>query len=58
MIELANEILLKMKIKEHFEGDKKRYVLTKEQLIEFVMKYNKLVNEVENGRREINKEDY
>ena len=49
MIELANEILLTMKIKEHFEGTQIKYVLTKEQLIEFVMKYNKLIKEIENG---------
>jgi len=49
MIELANEILLKMKIKEHFEGKQVKYVLTKEQLIEFVMKYNKIIKEISKG---------
>ena len=46
MIELASELLMIMRLKEHKEGDQKKYVLTKEQLIEFVMKYNKVLERV------------
>jgi len=36
-----------MRLKEHIEGDQKKYVLTKEELIQFVMRVNNLMLKVE-----------
>lgn len=54
MLEIANEILLKMKLKEHFEGKHTKYILTKEQLIDFAIKYNKTMEKV---KKEIEKNE-
>ena len=46
-LDIADKILFELKIKEHFEGGNKKYVLTKEQLIDFVRNYNKLLFKIE-----------
>lgn len=48
MLEDAEEILTKLLIKEHFKQEDKRYLISKEELIRFVIKYNKILKEVEN----------
>lgn len=46
-LDIADSLLFELKIKEHFEGEKKKYIFTKEELIDFIRKYNKLIFEVE-----------
>jgi len=47
MLEDAEEILTKLLIKEHFENKDKKYVISKEELIKLVIKYNKVLMNVE-----------
>lgn len=48
MLEDAEEILTKLLIQEHFKKEGKKYLISKEELIKFVIKYNKILKEVEN----------
>lgn len=43
MIEIANEILLEMRIKERKQGNQKKFIMTKDELMRFLMKYNELI---------------
>lgn len=47
MNDLALEELIKLKIKEHFKKEKKYYKLTKEDLIDFCIKFIKVVDSCE-----------
>lgn len=47
ILDIADVLLLELKIKEHFEGEKKKYIFTKEELIDFIRKYNKILFKVE-----------
>ena len=46
MLEDAEEILTKLLIKEDFERNNKKFIISKEELIKFVIKYNKILKEV------------
>ena len=47
MNDLALEELIKLKIKEHFKKEKEVYKLTKEDLIDFCIKFIKVVDSCE-----------
>ena len=40
--------LLELKIKEHYTGSKKQYIVTKEELIDFCIDLIKVIEKVEN----------
>ena len=50
MEELANEILLEMRIKERKIGKQKKYIMSKDDLMRFLMKYNEMVIKVKKGK--------
>lgn len=47
MEEIANEILFEMRIKERKVGNQKKFVMTKDELMRFLMKYNELILKIE-----------
>ena len=47
MNDIALEELIKLKIKEHFKKEKEYYKLTKEDLIDFCIKFIKVVDSCE-----------
>lgn len=51
-LDLADELLLEMKIKKHFEGKKRVLKIPEEDFIEFVRKYTKLLIGVANEKEE------